>query len=192
VRPGFHPAGGGLLRVRVTPPAQALALELLERGALRRRASTIGLALLPESIAEREWAVLASELELTPAEHRRASFTDSASPGNFLALELEFEHANAVLTALGARGVPGERLARDLALEARAFLASDVPVGEHLADQLMLPLALLAGGRYRTGEPSPHTRTNAEIVNLFLPGAVRLEPRDAGDWLVTVAGRVSR
>jgi RNA 3'-terminal phosphate cyclase (ATP) len=62
-------------------------------------------------------------------------------------------------------------------------------VGEHLADQLMIPLALLAGGRYRTLEPSLHARTNADVVNLFLPGAVRLEPRGANDWLVTVAGR---
>ncbi|MEQ1895678.1 MAG: RNA 3'-terminal phosphate cyclase, partial [Planctomycetota bacterium] len=132
------------------------------------------------------------ELELVPAERHQQSFAASASPGNFLALELEFEHAIAVLTALGARGISGERLARDLAQDARAFLAHDVPVGEHLADQLMLPLALLAGGRFRTGEPSLHARTNAEIVNLFLPGAVRLEPHGADDWLVTVAGRGAR
>jgi hypothetical protein len=53
----------------------------------------------------------------------------------------------------------------------------------------MLPLALLSGGRYRTLAASLHARTNAEVVNLFLPGAVRFEERGPADWLVEVRGR---
>jgi RNA 3'-terminal phosphate cyclase (ATP) len=53
----------------------------------------------------------------------------------------------------------------------------------------MLPLALLAGGAYRTAAPSLHARTNADVVNLFLPGAVRLDERARDDWIVSVSAR---
>jgi RNA 3'-terminal phosphate cyclase (ATP) len=34
--------------------------------------------------------------------------------------------------------------------EVRECLSSGVPVGRHLADQLMIPMALAGGGRFRT------------------------------------------
>jgi RNA 3'-terminal phosphate cyclase (ATP) len=43
-----------------------------------------------------------------------------------------------------------------MAKEARRHLDADVPVGEHLADQILLSLAIAAGGSFRT-LPSPHT-----------------------------------
>jgi RNA 3'-terminal phosphate cyclase (ATP) len=185
-RPGFHPAGGGRLRAVVTPAAEPRPLELLERGAERARRAEIALAHLPREIAEREWSVLARELPgLARVDRELAS---SVGPGNCISIHLEFEHATEVVTAFGERRLGAERVAQRAASEARRYLGASAPVGEHLADQLMLPLALLAGGRYRTVEPSLHARTNAEIIGLFLPGAVRLEPDGRGGWLVSVTG----
>jgi RNA 3'-terminal phosphate cyclase (ATP) len=113
-------------------------------------------------------------------------------PGNCVSVQLAFEHVTEVATGFGERGVSAEAVAERVARDARRYLAADAPVGEHLADQLMIPLALLAGGRYRTLAPSRHARTNADVVNLFLPGAVRFEERGPDDWIVTVAGRESR
>src|SRR5207244_50301 len=53
-RPGFYPAGGGRLRVEVTPCARLQPLMLEERGAILRRRARAGVANLPRSIAERE------------------------------------------------------------------------------------------------------------------------------------------
>ena len=41
-------------------------------------------------------------------------------------------------------------------------------VGEHLADQLLLPMALARGGSFTTVPPSRHTTTNIEIIRKFL------------------------
>jgi len=189
VRPGFHPAGGGLLSVRVQPLAHAGPLALLERGAERRQHCEIALAHVPASIAEREWQALRHELGWRPEQRVDRALPASTGPGNVLSACLEFEHVTEVLTGFGERGVSAERVAGRLAREVRRYLAASAPVGEHLADQLMIPLALLAGGRYRTLTPTLHARTNAEVIDLFLPGAVRFEELGQDDWLVTVKGR---
>jgi RNA 3'-terminal phosphate cyclase (ATP) len=64
------------------------------------------------------------------------------------------------------------------------YLAADVPVGEHLADQLLIPLALAGGGSFRTLPLSSHGRTNAVIIARFLPVRICME-----DDLVRIEGR---
>jgi RNA 3'-terminal phosphate cyclase (ATP) len=64
-------------------------------------------------------------------------------------------------------------VAERAANEAAAWFAAGVPVGPHLADQLLLPLALAGGGRYRTMALTEHTRTEIETLRLFLPLEVR-------------------
>ena len=79
-----------------------------------------------------------------------------------------------LFTGFGERGVPGWKVAGAACDEALAYLGAGVPVGEHLADQLLLPMALGKGGRFRTVAPSLHTRTNIEIVKRFLPVAIEV------------------
>ena len=73
--------------------------------------------------------------------------------------------------------------------EAQRFVAAEVPIDEHLADQLLVPLALAGGGSFRTVEPSLHTRTNAEIVQRWLPVAIELVGEGGGAWRVDVRAR---
>ena len=63
-----------------------------------------------------------------------------------------------------SKGVPAEKVANDAAREVQQYLDARVPVGLHLADQLLLPLALGAGGSYATLPPTLHTKTNIEII----------------------------
>ncbi len=44
-----------------------------------------------------------------------------------------------------------------------------MPVGPHLADQLILPLALAGGGSFVTMPLTLHTITNIAVVQMFLP-----------------------
>ena len=71
--------------------------------------------------------------------------------------------------------------------EARAYLTHDVPVGEHLADQLLIPLAL-AGGAYTTGPLSLHTTTNIEVIKKFLPVEITTTQLTEEVWKVEVFG----
>jgi len=188
-RPGFHPAGGGRVRAALAPLARPRPLELLERGAERRRTCEIGLANISAAVAEREWKVVQRQLGLTDEQRVDPDVSGSVGPGNYVAVELEFEHTTEVVTAFGDRSLSSEAVAGRVVQETRRYLGAEAPVGEHLADQLMIPLVLLAGGRYRTLEPTRHAHTNAAVIDLFLPGAVRLEARAKDDWLVTVAAR---
>jgi RNA 3'-terminal phosphate cyclase (ATP) len=54
----------------------------------------------------------------------------------------------------------------------------------HLADQLLLPLALAGAGSFRTIGLSSHSRTNLDIIRLF--SSTRISARgDRDDVLVT-------
>ena len=89
-----------------------------------------------------------------------------------------------MLVCLGERGVPAETVARRLVYEAQRYLAAQVPVGEHLADQLLLPLALAGGGSFLTLEPSLHLRTNLAVIQAFLPLKPILEELGPDRWRV--------
>ena len=59
-------------------------------------------------------------------------------------------------------------MAQAAVAEAQEFLAASVPVGPHLADQLLIPLALAGGGSFDTVAPTSHTRTNIDVLQMFL------------------------
>jgi RNA 3'-terminal phosphate cyclase (ATP) len=46
-------------------------------------------------------------------------------------------------------------------------------VGEHLADQLLVPMALAGAGAFVSLPPTQHALTNAEVIRKFLD--VRIE-----------------
>lgn len=186
VRPGFFPAGGGQVRVRVTGVESLSPLHLEERGELRQRRATAVVAHLPRAVARRELAVVERELGFAGDELVVAEADDSRGPGNALWLRVDFEHLTEVVAAFGARGKPAERVAAEAVAEARSYLASDAAVGEHLADQLLLPLAL-AGGSFVTGPPSLHTRTNAEVIGWFLPVDIAFDDLGDGRWRLAIA-----
>ena len=85
------------------------------------------------------------------------------------------ENLTEVVTGFGRFGVRPEAVAERAAKDARTYLATGAAVGNHLADQLLLPFALAGGGRFHTCAPSSHTRTNIEVIRRFLDINVALE-----------------
>src|SRR5690606_38349564 len=163
VRPGFHPRGGGRIG-GVVDPAPLRPLALTERGALRGTTVHVVLARLPRHVAEREVKVLRAAGLPEPLDCRIVATEESLGPGNAIAVELRSEKVTEVASAIGARGVPAEVVAERAAGEALAYLRHGAPVGAHLADQLLLPLAVAGGGVFRTSAPTGHTRTNAALL----------------------------
>lgn len=162
---GFFPAGGGRIRLRVEPLRDARPLALLGRGAARGLRALAIVENLPESIADRELALLRA---LLGCEGSKEVARGGPGPGNALIVEAAFEHVTEIFTGFGERGVPAETVAERVAAEAREYLSASVPVGRHLADQLLLPLALLRGGAFRTFALTPHATTNLETIAAFL------------------------
>ena len=193
VRPGFYPAGGGKLEVTVEPCARLRPLELLERGNMRGRSARALVAGLARGIAEREVAVVRERLGWAEEQCAVDLLPEAFGPGNALVLEVTSEHVTEVFSGFGQRGVAAERVAARAAQEVRDYLAAPgfPAAGGHLADQLLLPLALAGKGVFSTVTPSGHTRTNVDTISRFLPG-VRFELREpaaggagAEPWVVT-------
>ena len=186
-RIGFEPAGGGRVRVRVAPAARLEALHLGTRGPLQHLEAEVLLSKLPRHLAEREAAALAQGLGLGPASVRIRLVQDSPGPGNAVSAFVISEALTEVFTAFGRRGVPAESVAQAVVDAAKAYLGAGVPVGVHLADQLLLPFALAGAGSFMTMPPTHHTLTNIEVVRQFLPLAIECRPAGAsGAWRVAV------
>lgn len=184
-RHGFYPAGGGKIRVTIEPVARLAPLQLHERGEPVSRRATALLANLAEHIAERELKVLRRELKLEPCE-LHTEIAKAPAMANLAMVEFAFATVTEVFISFGERGLPAEEVARRLAQEARRYLGAEVPVGEHLADQLLLPLALAGAGSFITLPPTAHTRTNIEVIQTFLPVLFEVEEIRAQAFRITV------
>ena len=172
-RRGFYPAGGGRFRVEIDACERLTPVEIMERGEIAYRSATAIAANLPGEIAAREVATALRALDWNSDEGRIVPDTTSVGPGNVLMLSVSDGVVAEMVTAFGERGRRAEKVARSAARELRRYLNADWPVGEHLADQLMLPMALAGGGSFRTGPLSEHSRTNLQVIEAFLPGRGR-------------------
>ncbi|HQU44604.1 MAG: RNA 3'-phosphate cyclase [Planctomycetia bacterium 21-64-5] len=186
-RPGFYPAGGGRLRVEIEPASRLAPIEIVERGEIRSRRCRATVSNLPDHIADRELAAVAAALDW-PEEclEVRRYHERNFGPGNIVTIEVESEHVTEVFTGFGRRGVPAETVAGEAAAEAKRYLEAGVPVAEHLADQLLLPLALAGGGAYVTLAPTPHAMTNIEIIRKFLDVPIAVEQQTDRRWKIGI------
>jgi RNA 3'-terminal phosphate cyclase (ATP) len=185
-RYGFYPPGGGRLNVYIEPSATLQRLDLTARGEIQGRRARALVVNLPPSIAERELTIVKEQLHWTDDELRVETSNNAHSPGNVLTIEIERDELTEIITGMGERGVRAETVAERAVVEARRYMEIDAPVGPHLADQLLIPLALAGGGSFLTGPLSLHTTTNIEIVETFLPVEITVEPNEGEMFEVKV------
>lgn len=167
-RRGFYPAGGGRIRVSIEPCATLSRLELLERGAVRCRRALAIVSALPVSIAHRELKVVETALSIGRDHLKTVEEARPVGPGNAVIVDVESEHVTEVFSAIGEKRVSAETVAGRACDEVRRYLDAGVPVGEHLADQLLIPMALAGGGSFVTTPLSPHAVTNIGVIEQFL------------------------
>jgi len=165
---GFHPAGGGRI-VATVEPSTLVPLDLMQRGAVVSRGATAVISALPGDVAERELARVRERLGFAADECHIRGVKAPNGPGNVLSIAVESAHVTELVTAFGERGVRAEAVADRACDEVERYLKMEgVPVGEHLADQLLLPLALAGGGRFRALDASSHARTQVDLIPRFL------------------------
>jgi RNA 3'-terminal phosphate cyclase (ATP) len=169
---GFAPAGGGKWSFEVEGGRPLRRLILHERGCVRRRAVRALLSNLPEEIGQRELRTAREQLKWAGAEYSMEC-VNTPGPGNVFLIEVESEFVTEVFTGFGKLGVPAEKVAGSAIDCAIAYLSTGSAVGEYLADQLLLPVALAGGGSYTTLKATLHTTTNAAVIQKFLPTIFR-------------------
>ena len=188
-RPGFYPAGGGKIVVRVKPCDRLSGLDLLERGEIRGRRARAVVAGLPRHIAERELRLIGKKLSWGPECLEAVTAPEACGPGNIVTIEVESEHVTDVFTGFGERGVAAEKVASNAVDSTREYLAAGVPVGPQLADQLLLPLAMAGGGSFRTLPLTRHATTNVEVIGKFLEVEITADKVAEQVWEVHLARR---
>jgi RNA 3'-terminal phosphate cyclase (ATP) len=183
-QPGFAPRGGGRLIATVQPAAKLSPVHVPERGPVKLRHAKAVVAGIPRHVAERELAVVRQRLGWSEDECEVAELPEAYGPGNIVTLEVESENITEVFTGVGMRGVRAEAVAEGAAQSAERYLRADVPVGDCLADQLLLPLALAGGGSYKTLALTRHSATNIEVIRKFLE--VDVSARELGPDSVSI------
>ena len=170
---GFYPAGGGQFVANIKPVESMTNFDLAERGKLLTRRLRAIVSSLPVKIAQRETDRIARKLNWDRAEVEHIEVDNPRGPGNIVFAELVYENVATVFTGFGRMGVTSEKVADSVVRDVRKYLKLDAPVGPHLADQLMLPMAIAAhfsnaASQFRTGPLTKHSATHADIIQKFL------------------------
>lgn len=172
-RHGFYPAGGGRIVMQVRPRPLRQPLELLMRGALLHAEARALVANLATSIGRREIRTLRDLLDWPQECFVLVPINDCAGPGNLVELRVTHERLTELICSHGRKSQTAEDVARQAVQQLQHYLDSPGAVGEYLADQLMLPLALAGGGRFTTRALSAHMVSNAALIERFLPVCFR-------------------
>jgi RNA 3'-terminal phosphate cyclase (ATP) len=189
---GWYPKGGGVLTAQIEGSSSNLrGLELNERGALRKLWGISALSNLPGHIAERQKR-LAEERLRARGFHPEMEIVDAPATGmgTMVFLVAEFEQVRAGFTSLGRKGKPAETVAEEAVEGFLHYYDSDMALDQHLADQLVLPLALAKGeSSFTTCCITQHLLTNAWLVERLLGTEIVIEGERGKAGQVTIAGR---
>jgi RNA 3'-terminal phosphate cyclase (ATP) len=163
--------------IRGRRDSQLSGLDLVERGELKRLWGISATSNLPPHISQRQKKRAEGYLRkrgFAP----QIEIVDAPSPGKGTAVFLaaEYEHAVAGFSSLGKRGKPAEKVAEEACREFMAYHQSGDCLDKHLADQLILPLALASGpSAFTTCEITQHLLTNVWVVEQFLDVRFEIE-----------------
>jgi RNA 3'-terminal phosphate cyclase (ATP) len=175
-RYGFYPAGGGRFCAEIQPAKALIGLHIGERGEIISRRSIGVVANLPRHIAQREVETVGKMLNWGSESFSVEESRNSAGPGNIVMIEIGSADVTEIFSAFGQVGLSAEKVASIAARDARGYLVSRAAAGEHLTDQLLLPIALAGAGSFTAEKINMHARTNMTVISQFLP--VRFETRE--------------
>ena len=175
-RAGFYPAAGGVATLRIWPldrgsvPAEAFCLDDLGDFAGGRVVATV--SGLKRDIADAEARIVAAQLADLGLV-REVREVETNGPGNCCLVRLDYDRATVVFSSIGTYGRSRKAVANDVVGQVKAFLHAGRACEQHLADQLLVPLAVIRGARPRDvpldiQRETLHYRTNVEVVEAFI------------------------
>ncbi len=99
----------------------------------------------------------------------------SLGAGNIVSLKVSYPKITEVMESIGAVGISSERVANKAVELLRYYQDTGAPVGQYLADQLLLPMVIAKGGSFVTGPLSEHCKTNIEIIRQLTDSLIKIE-----------------
>ncbi|MCE2572293.1 RNA 3'-terminal phosphate cyclase [Motilimonas eburnea] len=187
---GFYPAGGGKWQLTVEPTMSLKPVELLTSveavGQIQKQGHLSALmSALPDVIGQKEVTEARKLLGWDEATADVLRFKTNG-PGNSFQVKIKGALHTSLFEQVGQFGVSAERVAKRCVGRVKKFLKAEVAVEQHLADQLLVPMALAGGGQFTTTQPSLHMTTNIDVIKQFLSIDINVVEVDSGFWQVKV------
>lgn len=183
---GWYPAGGGEVQCRLVGIQAGAShhaglprpIVAVERGPLRRITGRAVAANLPAHICQRMCdRAQAALADIGVPIQIEALRVRAVCPGAGIFLLSEYEESLAAsFPAHGRQGKPSETVAEEAVAALRAHHASGAALELHLADQLLVPLAIAAGpSHFATARSTAHLVTNAWTIEQFGIARITIE-----------------
>jgi RNA 3'-terminal phosphate cyclase (ATP) len=211
---GFHPEGGGALTARIEPARPMPPFDLRHRGMLREVEVLAMVGGLPwaDAVAEATHAQKALTALGVASEAERLALPVRGSRGRHTLVVASFERIKSSHGATRAGERAGEVAAAEAVASFHDHIERGGAVDAHLADQLLLPAALLAAGlvrpapgvvpatRYTASARTPHVDGTAAVIRRFLDvevsivghlgeeAEIRVQPPGSGVELLPLRG----
>lgn len=185
-RYGFYPVGAGKWCIKIIPPKAFSKIKIEQRGdLLSTHAYCIG-AGIPENVVVRERKQLLTKLKW-PEQSITTKKVNALGSGNIVSLQVSYSKITEVIESIGAVGVSSERVANKAVELLHRYQTIGAPVGQYLADQLLLPLVIAKGGSFVTGPLSEHCKTNIAVIQQLTDSVIKIEEIQAKrKWRVCV------
>ncbi|MFA4886708.1 MAG: RNA 3'-terminal phosphate cyclase [Candidatus Nanoarchaeia archaeon] len=176
IQEGFYPKGGGKIIFKVKPIKNLKKINLIERGELiKNKVSAISTDDLRK--AQVSARLIAGFKEVFKKEiTNEEQYVNTLSPGCYLHANAEFTNTKLGFTVLGEKGKKAEDVGKECALHFSEIINSNATVDHFTADQLLIYVALAGEGSFITNQITDHLKTNAELIEKFLP--VKFEIKD--------------
>lgn len=178
IRYGFYPGGNGEVVVMTEPSVKRLSpLVLLDKGQLLVKECNMTFAKTGDVCNK-------INEHLTP--DFKCNFTEVQASGKGLpavSIYTKYEGITEIITVYHQRQNSPKKTADEFTNFAIEYLTSSAPVDEHLADQLLLPLAIVSGGTYKASSVSKyskHFETNVNIIQMFLGQRIAVSNTPSG------------
>lgn len=178
---GFYPAAGGVIKLKIKPFDESRRnrfYELTNLGGFKGGKVVGVVSALPRSIAEAEAGIVASKFrELKLKQEIRE--VESFGPGNYCYVQLDYERASVVISSVGTYNKSRKAVANDVVQQTNEFLKLGKTCEKHLADQLLVPAAVLLECRrwyfdefedwkVDVQKETEHFKTNQLVIDQFL------------------------
>jgi len=186
---GFYPKGGGKIRVEILPSSDIKGINISERGEIKKISGMSGVVNLPLSIAERQRD---AALESLSAHGLNAEVSlckgETFGQGTFAFLKSEAEACPAGFSSLGERGKKAETVGEEAARAFLDYYYAQSCLDHHLADQIVLYLAVAKeGSSFTTSRITNHLLTNLWVIRKFLGVGYHIEGEQGESGTVVIS-----
>ncbi len=165
---GFYPKGGGKVKVKINPCKILKPINLAERGIVNRYdiRSIVSKSLEKSKVAERQ--IEGAKKIIPKFDCEYFEYVDTFSPGSTTHIHAHCKNSVLGSTIYGELGKPAEKIGEECAKAIMKQINSNACLDEHMADQILLYMALAGNSKISVAEITNHCRTNMWVIEKFL------------------------